>query len=110
MWKYLQSFKLYGARFRRQAPIGRYIADFAWLAGRMVIEVDGCTHDSTSAQTRDRAKDSFLRSQGFSVFRIRDDDVIANSMESFASIERATYERLPSPPPTPPHKGEASVG
>jgi very-short-patch-repair endonuclease len=110
MWKYLQSFKPYGARFRRQAPIGRYIADFAWLAGRIVIEVDGYTHDTVSAQARDRAKDAFLKSQGFVVLRIRDDDVIANSMGAFSSIERAIYERLPSPPPAPPHKGEGSVG
>jgi very-short-patch-repair endonuclease len=108
MWKYLRSFRPYGARFRRQAPIGSYIADFAWLSARIVIEVDGSTHEGEAAQERDRRKDDFLRSQGFKMFRVTDNDVIANSADAFSKIDEAIRSKLKTPPPAPPHKGEGS--
>jgi very-short-patch-repair endonuclease len=61
MWKYLQLFRPYGARFRRQTPIGRYIADFAWLSARIVVEVDGVSHKTEEQLERDHRKDAFLR-------------------------------------------------
>ena len=109
MWKYLQSFRPYGARFRRQAAIGSYIADFAWLSARIVIEVDGVTHESEEGLARDRRKDAFLRSQGFKVFRVTDNQVIANSMGAFSGIEEAIRCELKTPPPSPPHKGEGGL-
>jgi very-short-patch-repair endonuclease len=108
MWKYLRSFRPYGARFRRQAPIGHVIADFAWLSARIVIEVDGATHEAVEAIARDRRKDAFLRSQGFHVYRVNDNDVIANNPAAFAQIDAAIRGKLKTPPPTPPHKGEGS--
>ena len=110
MWKYLQSFRPLGARFRRQAPIGAYIADFAWLSARIVIEVDGATHEQPETLERDRRKEAFLRRQGFQVLRVNDNEVIANSMQAFADIEAAVRGSLSTPPPTPPHKGEGRVG
>ena len=92
--------------FRRQAPIGNYIADFAWLSARIAIEVDGATHEREETRARDRRKDAFLRSQGFEVFRVNDDEVIANSARVFKQIEAAIRGHLKTPPPTPPHEGE----
>ncbi len=106
MWKYLRSFRPYGARFRRQAPIGNYIADFAWLSARIVIEVDGATHEQPETLERDRRKQAFLQSQGFQVFRVNDNEVIANSAKAFGEIDAAIRGSLSTPPPTPPHKGE----
>jgi very-short-patch-repair endonuclease len=110
MWKYLQSFRAQGARFRRQAAIGPYIADFAWLSARIVIEVDGATHEQPETIERDRRKEAFLRRQGFQVFRVDDNEVIANSMQAFADIEAAVRGSFSTPPPTPPHKGEGRGG
>ena len=108
MWNYLRSFRPYGARFRRQAPIGNYIADFAWLSARIVVEVDGATHAGVDALARDRRKDAFLESQGFRVFRISGNDLVANSPRGFCELDSAIRARLDAPPPTPPHKGEGS--
>jgi len=108
MWKYLQSFRPHGARFRRQALIGNYIADFAWLSARLVIEIDGISHGSEGAQARDERKDDFLRREGFTVMRVGNDDVVANAPAAFATIEAAILRCIDTPPLTPPHKGEGN--
>ena len=44
MWYVLRSLKPLGMHFRRQASIGIYITDFAWLAGKLVVEIDDGQH------------------------------------------------------------------
>ena len=109
MWKYLQSFRRYGARFRRQAPIGSYIADFAWLSARIVVEIDGATHDQPENVERDRRKDKFLKSQGFKVFRLTDNDVIANSIGAFSELDAAIRGSLNTPPQPLPTRGRGAA-
>ena len=110
MWEYLRSFRPYGARFRRQTPIGSYIADFAWLSARIVVEVDGATHDIERNLERDKRKDSFLRSQGFTVFRVNDNEIIANSLDAFSKIDAAIRGSLSAPPQPLPTRGRGSIG
>ena len=112
MQKYLRAFRPYGARFRREAPIGPYVVDFAWLSAKLVIEVDGATHDLAGAVEHDAAKDSFLKSRGFTVIRVRDGDAIANLPSAYASIEEALRPHLrhPSPNPSPQGGGEVAAG
>jgi very-short-patch-repair endonuclease len=43
-----------GVRFRRQVPIGSYIADFACFSHRVVVEIDGPTHEDPGAEKYDR--------------------------------------------------------
>jgi very-short-patch-repair endonuclease len=45
LWLKLQGRKMEGWKFRRQAPIGPFIADFYCPAARLVIELDGSSHD-----------------------------------------------------------------
>ena len=108
MWDYLRSFRAAGARFRRQAPIGNYIADFAWLSARIVIEIDGASHETETARQRDARKDEFLRREGFTIIRVGNDDVVANSPSAFAEIEAAIARCIDTPPLTPPHEGEGN--
>lgn len=79
LWLRLRALKARGMRFRRQAPIGPYLADFAWLSGRLVVEVDGDTHGDDDAVSRDRARDAFLTQRGFRVLRFSNRDVIDNT-------------------------------
>ena len=106
MQEYLRGLRPHGARFRREAPIGPYIVDFAWLSARIVVEVDGASHDLPGRAQRDLERDLFLRSHGFRVIRVRDADIIGNSASAFAQIEDAVRPRLRAPPLAPPHKGE----
>lgn len=55
-----------GLHWRRQHPIGFYIADFACLTRKLIVEVDGAGHDAV----RDAARDHFLARSGFVVLRV----------------------------------------
>ena len=70
LWNRIRRKQL-GVRFRRQVPIGPYIADFACLNPRIVIEVDGSDHDWKDEEERTY----FLESQGFTVLRINNREV-----------------------------------
>jgi very-short-patch-repair endonuclease len=107
MQQYLRAFRPYGARFRRETPIGPYVVDFAWLSARLVIEVDGATHDLAAAAEHDAAKDSFLKARGFTVIRVKDGDAMANLPSAYASIEEALRPHLRHPSPSPSPQGGA---
>jgi very-short-patch-repair endonuclease len=62
-------------RFRRQHPIGPYIADFAYIAARVIVEVDGATHGSDAERAHDARREAFLRSRSWKIIRITNDDV-----------------------------------
>jgi very-short-patch-repair endonuclease len=70
LWEALRKLQL---GIRRQAPIGRFVADFAHHGARLVIEVDGRSHDLPAAQAYDAERDAWLTSQGYRVIRVRDD-------------------------------------
>jgi len=75
LWSRLRRWPSGTIKFRRQHPIGIYIADFAVVAARLVIEVDGATHSSDSERTYDEVRDTYLRRRGWRVLRVRNDDV-----------------------------------
>jgi very-short-patch-repair endonuclease len=65
LWTLLRHRRLAGLKFRRQVPIGPYIADFVCFAHRLVIEADGPLHDPE----KDAVRDAWLRSQQFRILR-----------------------------------------
>jgi len=101
LWKYLRRQHLAGARFRRQVPIGPYIADFVCLTPRLVIELDGGQHAVEVAH--DQARTQFLSAQGFKVLRFWNNDVLQRTEAVLAVIaktlnelsDRADQERTP---------------
>ena len=66
LWDLLRDRQLDGLKFRRQAPVGRYVVDFLCLRHRLVLEADGPHHD---ASQHDPVRDAWLRVQGFRVLR-----------------------------------------
>jgi very-short-patch-repair endonuclease len=89
-WWRLREFKAHGVRFRRQTPIGPYIADFAWLGGRIVIELDGDQHAFRTGH--DERRDRWLASQGFKVLRFWNTDVKENIDGVVEAVYRAIEE------------------
>ena len=66
LWSGLRGAQL-GAKFRRQHPLGPYVADFACLEPKLIVELDGSQH---AAQAQyDAQRDAFFRAQGFDVLR-----------------------------------------
>ena len=63
-------------RFRRQHPVGPYVADFYCPSAKIVIEVDGATHDYRS--DADEKRDAYMRSLGLKVIRVAAGDVLAD--------------------------------
>jgi very-short-patch-repair endonuclease len=89
LWRRLRRGTL-GGKFRRQAPVGQYIVDFACLEARLVVEVDGGQH----AESRgDDERDRWLASQGFRVLRFWNNDVLGNIRGVLEVIAEALQER-----------------
>ncbi|MCD2178272.1 endonuclease domain-containing protein [Rhizobium sp. C1] len=88
MWDILRDFRPRGASFRRETPIGPYIADFAWLSTRIIVEVDGDSHETDQGRAHDKKLDAFLGAQGFAVIRFDNDQVIDNPDYVFLEIEK----------------------
>ncbi len=86
LWKYVLSRRqMMGYQFRRQRPIGNYIADFACLPLGLVIEVDGWTHDDEMAFERDQIRDRDLKALGFTTLRFSSWEVL-NRIEDVGMI------------------------
>lgn len=69
LWTRLRRGQL-GARFRRQLPIGPYIADFACPAARLIVEVDGETHSTDEERAHDARRTAHLAGTGWRVLRV----------------------------------------
>jgi len=79
LWKYvLKASQMKGYPFRRQRPVLNYIADFMCKELKLIIEVDGITHDNYSIQTNDRVRQKDLESAGFTVLRFEDGEVLTS--------------------------------
>ena len=84
-------------RIRRQAPIGPYVADFACLRARLVIEVDGGVHNRTDVALRDLRRDVWLAGEGYRVLRI-DSRRIPHDLDAVvAEITQAIRLKAPLP-------------
>jgi len=75
LWRYLRIKQIEGLKFRRQEPIGNYIANFVCFESKVVVEVDGGQH---TASEKDTERDAWLQSQGFKVLRFWNHDVLTN--------------------------------
>jgi very-short-patch-repair endonuclease len=78
LWQGLRRKQVGGYRFRRQVALGRFVADFACLDARLIIEVDGATHSAEREIARDTTRTAALVAQGFAVLRFTNDDVYRN--------------------------------
>ena len=85
LWFHLRRGQQLGFRFRKQHPIGRYIADFACIEQRVIVEVDGGQHDAVV----DSARDAWFRRHAYRVLRFWNDDVLLRTDLVLADILRA---------------------
>ncbi|HEX3673368.1 MAG TPA: endonuclease domain-containing protein [Rhizomicrobium sp.] len=86
-----------GARFRRQQPIGPYIADFCCLPLKLVIELDGSQHQLPDATARDEERTRYLTEQGCRVLRFQNSEVLTERARVMDVIVHAVGSSSPSP-------------
>jgi very-short-patch-repair endonuclease len=105
LWRHLSNSQLNGHKFRRQAVIGPFIADFLCPQLALIVEVDGDTHDDA----KDRLRDDQLAGLGYQVVRVTNHDVMTN-MDGVVHVIGAALQGAPSrwnsPHPNPSPEGE----
>ncbi|MDD3645918.1 MAG: DUF559 domain-containing protein [Candidatus Gracilibacteria bacterium] len=79
LWGILRNNNLENIKFRRQHPIGRYIADFYSEELRLIIELDGKIHDEKVRKEYDEERENLLRNYGFEIIRFKNEDILNNS-------------------------------
>jgi very-short-patch-repair endonuclease len=111
VWQILRSHRMTGYQFRRQVPIGRYIADFVCptlcaRGARLIVEIDGGQHDRSSPREAERS--GFLQNQGYRILRFWNNEVLAN----IDGVHETIAEELGrlTPTQTLPHRGGGLQG
>ena len=94
LWPHLRRRQLLGFKFRRQVPVGPFIADFACIDAKLIVELDGGQH--VDEQAADESRSRFLESRGFRVLRFWNDDVLTRTEEVLEEILRALQDVPPS--------------
>jgi very-short-patch-repair endonuclease len=78
LWSGLRNKQLGGYRFRRQHPIETFIADFVCVKERLIVEVDGVTHETAKELAYDHRRTRALEMLGWRVIRYANDAVFDN--------------------------------
>jgi very-short-patch-repair endonuclease len=101
LWQRLRNSQL-GLKFRRQHPIGPYVADFYCREAKLIIEIDGDAHNRGTNPQRDLVRDSFMIQNGFDVLRIAAADVLRDADAVADGIAGRVTDPLHHPSDGPP--------
>ena len=91
LWKRLRGQQVFNARFRKQHPVQPYIADFACVKARLIVELDGETHSTPEELAYDARRTAFLEEHGWRVVRFWNLEVYQNPDGVVAAIEQALF-------------------
>jgi len=105
LWRELRARQLQW-KFRCQHPIPPYIADFACVQARLVVELDGSQHSPAG----DAARTRYLASQGWHILRFWDHEVFENLESVHEAVWETARGRTLTPGPSPGGRGETSAG
>ena len=104
LWRHLKAHRLARLGFRRQVPMGNYIADFVAHSCKVVVEVDGESHDFEERVRHDEKRDAWFASRGYRVLRFTNEDMLKNLEGVALAILQAAEPGAP-PSLTLPRKG-----
>ena len=93
LWYHLRNRNLGGFKFRRQVTIGPYIADFACMEAKLIVEADGGQHTVEG----DARRTAYLEGVGWKLLRFWNNDVLQHADAVLETILLACREREPSP-------------
>ena len=113
LWRELRIINELGYHFRQHVPIGKYVADFAELSSRLIIEIDGDNHAMPQVAEHDAERTSWLDSEGFRVVRFGNRDVLQNLPGVIDAIRNALAVRffpVSAIDTEVIHRGQSSIG
>ncbi len=87
LWSILRNRQCGGYKFRRQAPVGIYVADFVCIPMKLIVELDGPSHDGTVRA--DLEREAYLKAHGFRILRFTNQQVHEELEGVFQMIFRA---------------------
>ena len=93
LWSALRGRRLALFKFRRQQPIGPYIADFFCSDARLVVELDGDQHGEIEHRKKDEMRTAFLEARGYRVLRFGNRDLIEDMQSVIEAIFVAADDR-----------------
>ena len=96
LWSDLRDHRLNGVSFRRQVPIGNYVADFVCHAAKLTIELDGGQHFSDGQEAADARRSAIIEAKGFRVLRFSNHDVMTNRSGVLEAIAAAVAASTPT--------------
>jgi very-short-patch-repair endonuclease len=102
LWSKLRGDQFHGLRFRRQKPIGQFIADFYCPAAKLVVELDGDSHSERIEY--DTKRTAYVQSRGLREVRFQNEDVINNIDVVLQELERLVEGVHPLPSPLPDYR------
>jgi very-short-patch-repair endonuclease len=89
LWVRLRAVRGGGPSFRRQHPIGPYIADFYCAAAKLVVEIDGAGHAEEGQIAHDERRDAYMAAQGYRILRVPAGEVMGDPDEAAQGIVQA---------------------
>jgi very-short-patch-repair endonuclease len=93
LWQNLRREQLGGFKFRRQVPVGPFVADFACVELKLIVEVDGATHAEDNEISYDAQRTRFLEAQGWRVLRVLNTDIY-EGLDGVLELLRLELEEL----------------
>ena len=93
LWEALGGRRLAGLKFRRQHPVGPFIADFCCAEQRLIVEVDGEIHEAQ--QDRDTEREDVLRTAGYSILRFTNKEILTDLSGTLERIHRTAQAIAP---------------
>jgi very-short-patch-repair endonuclease len=109
LWRELRGHRLAGLGFRRQVPMGRFIADFVCHEAKVVIEIDGGTHGTPAEVRYDRQREGWFAARGYRVMRFWNVTVREDLDSVIEAIRQACGEHGTPHPNPPPQGGRGPV-
>ena len=98
LWQHLRAKRFSGLKFRRQEPIGTYIVDFVCFEKKVIVELDGGQHALRAEMENDSRRDHWFESQGYTVLRFWDNEVLESVQEVLEVIWKHCSDHPPLNP------------
>ena len=91
LWSIIRNRQFYGLKFKRQVPIGVYIADFCCNEKKLIIELDGGQHNEPNNIKYDKKRTKFLENEGYKIIRFWNNDINDNLEGVYTKLKQEIF-------------------